>query len=154
MLKIRRPLGRLIFNMGIAIPGKTVFLIETAPSIHSATADSILIVLEEIYTKISLIYWTTLEDTSFWKRKCPRIFKGLNNNELWFVPFISHLLTQIKTVKQNCWFNWIKTQHIIDCHNKLLRHNNDICKKYKYILYQQSISHLTHMAAVCLLCIF
>ena len=26
MLKIRRPLGRLIFNMGIAIPGKTVFL--------------------------------------------------------------------------------------------------------------------------------
>ena len=32
MLKIRRPLGRLIFNMGIAIPGKTVFFIETAPS--------------------------------------------------------------------------------------------------------------------------
>ena len=31
MLKIRRLLGRLIFNMGIAIPGKTVFLIETAP---------------------------------------------------------------------------------------------------------------------------
>ena len=31
MVKIRRPLGRLIFNMGIAIPGKTVFLIETAP---------------------------------------------------------------------------------------------------------------------------
>ena len=31
MLKMRRPLGRLIFNMGIAIPGKTVFLIETAP---------------------------------------------------------------------------------------------------------------------------
>ena len=34
MLKIRRPLGRLIFNMGIAIPGKTVFLIETAPWIN------------------------------------------------------------------------------------------------------------------------
>ena len=31
MLKIRRPLGRLIFNMEITIPGKTVFLIETAP---------------------------------------------------------------------------------------------------------------------------
>ena len=30
MLKIRRPLGRLIFNMGITIPCKTVFLIETA----------------------------------------------------------------------------------------------------------------------------
>ena len=41
MLKIRRPLGRLIFNMGIAIPGKTVFLIETAPRrttyLHAAT---------------------------------------------------------------------------------------------------------------------
>ena len=36
MLKIRRPLGRLIFNMGIAIPGKTVFLIETAPWQHQA----------------------------------------------------------------------------------------------------------------------
>ena len=34
MLKIRRPLGRLIFNMGIAIPGKTVFLIETAPGFN------------------------------------------------------------------------------------------------------------------------
>ena len=32
MLKIRRPLGRLIFNMEIAIPGKTVFLIETGVS--------------------------------------------------------------------------------------------------------------------------
>ena len=38
MLKIRRPLGRLIFNMGIAIPGKTVFLIETAPWWHQAIA--------------------------------------------------------------------------------------------------------------------
>ena len=31
MLKIRRPTGRLIFNMGITIPGKTVFYIETGP---------------------------------------------------------------------------------------------------------------------------
>ena len=38
MLKIRRPLGRLIFNMGIAIPGKTVFLIETAPRVHECIA--------------------------------------------------------------------------------------------------------------------
>ena len=37
MLKIRRPLGRLIFNMGIAIPGETVFLIETAPRILTTT---------------------------------------------------------------------------------------------------------------------
>ena len=31
MLKIRRPTGRLIFNMGIPIPGKTVSYIETGP---------------------------------------------------------------------------------------------------------------------------
>ena len=34
MLKIRRPLGRLIFNMGIAIPDKTLFLIEMALRSH------------------------------------------------------------------------------------------------------------------------
>ena len=38
MLKIRRPLGRLIFNMGIAIPGKTVFLSETAPWFNYSVA--------------------------------------------------------------------------------------------------------------------
>ena len=42
MLKIRRPLGRLIFNMGIAIPGKTVFLIETAPRALIQYKDAIL----------------------------------------------------------------------------------------------------------------
>ena len=40
MLKIRRPLGRLIFNMGIAIPGKTVFLIETAPRVTGVVDQS------------------------------------------------------------------------------------------------------------------
>ena len=49
MLKIRRPLGRLIFNMGIAIPGKTVFLIETAPRFiscwQSCTIDKGLVVM-------------------------------------------------------------------------------------------------------------
>ena len=39
MLKIRRPLGRLIFNIGIAIPGETV-LLRRPPGIayHSGTA--------------------------------------------------------------------------------------------------------------------
>ena len=31
MLKIRRPNGRLIFNMGIPIPGKDGLYIETGP---------------------------------------------------------------------------------------------------------------------------
>ena len=42
MLKIRRPLGRLIFNMGIATPGKTVFLIETAPWCSFQYEDAVL----------------------------------------------------------------------------------------------------------------
>ena len=42
MLKIRRPLGRLIFNMGIAIPGKTVFLIETAPWFYKQMTKTII----------------------------------------------------------------------------------------------------------------
>ena len=50
MLKIRRPLGRLIFNMGIAIPGKTVFLIETAPRTRQCLAARvILFALTEIW---------------------------------------------------------------------------------------------------------
>ena len=35
MLKIRRPLGRLIFNMGIAIPGKPSFLLRRPPGLFS-----------------------------------------------------------------------------------------------------------------------
>ena len=42
MLKIRRTLGRHIFNMGTAIPGKTVFLIETAPSIYLSAEANLL----------------------------------------------------------------------------------------------------------------
>ena len=68
MLKIRRPLGRLIFNMGIAIPGKTVFLIETAPWWHQA------------------ITWTNLDSSSVqflefilagfhWKPRCLSLIK-------------------------------------------------------------------------------
>ena len=56
MLKIRRPLGRLIFNMGIAIPGKTVFLIETAPWTHmKRTANMIIKDVIHIFASISKI---------------------------------------------------------------------------------------------------
>ena len=52
MLKIRRPLGRLIFNMGIATPGKTVFLIETAPCLP---VHFMIILYEFILCCISLL---------------------------------------------------------------------------------------------------
>ena len=58
MLKIRRPLGRLIFNMGIAIPGKTVFLIETAP--RYLVFSSRLLYLQCIrkgYHSLALSHW-------------------------------------------------------------------------------------------------
>ena len=54
MLKIRRPLGRLIFNMGIAIPGKTVFLIETAPGASCS-----------VYTGRLQQIWTVQADNIF-----------------------------------------------------------------------------------------
>ena len=56
MLKIRRPLGRLIFNMGIAIPGKTVFLIETAPRAPFQYKDAILTAYE-IHYKENVVSW-------------------------------------------------------------------------------------------------
>ena len=53
MLKIRRPLGRLIFNMGIAIPGKTVFLIETAPKTHFRNTKEICLKIR--FEKVRLV---------------------------------------------------------------------------------------------------
>ena len=68
MLKIRRPLGRLIFNMGIAIPGKTVFLIETAPrsiSLHALHTSDFQVIKHHIFTTkdssgLSVIFSVTL----------------------------------------------------------------------------------------------
>ena len=55
MLKIRRPLGRLIFNMGIAIPGKTVFLIETAPRSFICATKGLLFT----YNNIAVVWHDT-----------------------------------------------------------------------------------------------
>ena len=69
MLKIRRPLGRLIFNMGIAIPGKTVFLIETAPRVSSFTASIVssvtlyLICIDDLMDTGHLRWWS---NTTWW----------------------------------------------------------------------------------------
>ena len=77
MLKIRRPLGRLIFNMGIAIPGKTVFLIETAPwspptliAIWALTAETDINVLIPIipwtpHTRLFTLWWPALNIPDF-----------------------------------------------------------------------------------------
>ena len=64
MLKIRRPLGRLIFNMGIAIPGKTVFLIETAPCFHYMYESPVYIKTE---VASQPIHFMALTSTFSWK---------------------------------------------------------------------------------------
>ena len=64
MLKIRRPLGRLIFNMGIAIPGKTVFLIETAPCSHQTH-------LSTVWTNVDEDLWCPYGITRSYKIKLP-----------------------------------------------------------------------------------
>ena len=56
MLKIRRPLGRLIFNMGIAIPGKTVFFIKTARCcLEPDVGTSRLIVAVEVAVLVTIL---------------------------------------------------------------------------------------------------
>ena len=60
MLKIRRPLGRLIFNMGIAIPGKTVFLIETDPWCFSGECAPMRF---QLLSNHALVYSTTMTMT-------------------------------------------------------------------------------------------
>ena len=54
MLKIRRPLGRLIFNMGIAIPGKTVFLIETDPW---SDIENVLPILVRFRSRLGILFF-------------------------------------------------------------------------------------------------
>ena len=70
MLKIRRPLGRLIFNMGIAIPGKTVFLIETAPWVQYEAKELITGIEHDAFS--SMDYLT--------KEVKPSLAKKLNNS--------------------------------------------------------------------------
>ena len=71
MLKIRRPLGRLIFNMAIAIPGKTVFLIEAAPRLS-----------KQLYK-----YWWCIEFLQGmvdFDANWVKFSWGQHNNKIWF----------------------------------------------------------------------
>ena len=88
MLKIRRPLGRLIFNMGIAIPGKTVFLIETAPRwrlsycwLSHLCGINHFLLTEELSTAIDLLWGTS--GTSYFT----------DSNEIYLGPWIELTFT-------------------------------------------------------------
>ena len=82
MLKIRWPLGRLIFNMGIAIPGKTVFLIEMAPKCHLnlLSQPSSTAIFQPIYYQVIMttscilhipLHWHHNERNGISNRRCP-----------------------------------------------------------------------------------
>ena len=80
MLKIRRPLGRLIFNMGIAIPGKTVFLIETAPRQQPRSFGNTLRPDDtEIEINEHLLQWTAWG--TFWNCICKYCSRGFNKSD-------------------------------------------------------------------------
>ena len=90
MLKIRRPLGRLIFNMGIAIPGKTVFLIETAVMMTSSNGNTF---------RVTGPFWG--ESTSH--RWIP--LKRAHNTELWY--FFGIRLNKWLSKQSRYW--WFET---------------------------------------------
>ena len=117
MLKIRRPLGRLIFNMGIAIPGKTVFLIETAPWL--CYKGDLLVTqwpmsVRSIWLSESL---STLQGTVTEAFKLVQI---IVDSYRWGVPLPNPLLADVtlcnmslvwsqvlnwRTIPISCWFN-------------------------------------------------
>ena len=92
MLKIRRPLGRLIFNMGIAIPGKTVFLIETAPwrcyeANFVVTCESwwLLSRFSGYWQQTLIHFWClSLHDLIRQYMSSDNVFAYLNSTKLWW----------------------------------------------------------------------
>ena len=118
MLKIRRPLGRLIFNMGIAIPGKTVFLIETAPwsivervkfSVYNMVYKSLYLLLgdEQLHAK---------GQAKYHYNKCSWLESLLDSNN-WECKLLLHVINvcsghiylsmlQHKNMNENASFVW------------------------------------------------
>ena len=112
MLKIRRPLGRLIFNMGIAIPGKTVFLIETAPCLQIWTRTQSLFIVSCFVSLVvdtgKSLYLSLTAPRSF-----PREFIALPSQSLCgFLIFCNPLQ----------WHNWHDDVSNHQPHHCLLSH--------------------------------
>ena len=94
MLKIRRPLGRLIFNMGIAIPGKTVFLIETAPSRLVLVSSNTSMYFDRNISCMFFIYYLCYTVTVQIKSVCPcHIYMYQRNGSSWIVPTSYQVIT-------------------------------------------------------------
>ena len=124
MLKIRRPLGRLIFNMGIAIPGKAVFLIETAPCEMQGhpwtqcwSPNWIL-----FYIACNVIsIWSSLYPWMSWPRKMPHIWCWSPNWILFCQGFSIHAYSDkhshscFRNPHWACGFHINSVKHCISC---------------------------------------
>ena len=140
MLKIRRPLGRLIFNMGIAIPGKTVFLIETAPWLQQWVARGASaqrhVIMSPSYKISSCIKWadrfTRIFHDNFtgigeitWLPQCQwRTPEIMGRTWRWMKHVLKMLPNQNQPMQNNtmCIFHWINsTSTIVTCTNTVNR---------------------------------
>ena len=106
MLKIRRPLGRLIFNMGIAIPGKTVFLIETASRL-------LLIIMDHLLIPVITLHLLIVAK----KHSIAKITK-LRSLDLLIKTPLLHILYHINGLTHDFW-----TLHPIDNRSRNKRRN-------------------------------
>ena len=116
MLKIRRPLGRLIFNMGIAIPGKTVFLIETAPwflkfnhVLHLSTEQIIILYISKISENGNFwlinsvkipwyMYICIVSINRFAYRYNTQYARDFLKNEMYIYIYMHHIMWHIKRI--------------------------------------------------------
>ena len=119
MLKIRRPLGRLIFNMGIAIPGKTVFLIETAPRVGIGLHNSLSLFRTHNY---SSLFGSHNCSSLFGLHNCPSLF-GLHNCSSLFggkpLAGNDNALLSIEPLGTRLWKEfWIRIQREISFRDK------------------------------------
>ena len=90
MLKIRRPLGRLVFNMGIAIPGKTVFLIETAPRLLTFAVKPCA-----FYTDSCKVFFVKHHPTSVQSLGNPKVNFWCYCSETWALWCLKSLATRL-----------------------------------------------------------
>ena len=133
MLKIRRPLGRLIFNMGIAIPGKTVFLIETAPWLH-VTKQSLLSrdifpsgwYVEDQFPRLTYILSYRCGVADALKHVADDLIPGMGVHARLLVVIMG-LMGTLKCPDHYC----LCTQRMLNCHcwlfhQTLIHHNNGI----------------------------
>ena len=141
MLKIRRPLGRLIFNMGIAIPGKTVFFIETAPRTrqarHSFINDRAVRLCTSLHFSIDGL-WYTRSVGFLHQSHLSNNFNSFFLHDLWFwYDFY-------------CAWSFISIPHCIPEQIKTKRISIDVCRKTQLFTWFIFQATFLNTATICI----